>query len=353
MSVLDARIALRLGDLDLDVHLTAGVNEVVALLGPNGAGKTTIVRSLAGLLPIEQGRITLDGTVVDDPGSDTFVPAERRPVGVVFQDHVLFPRMSVRSNVAFGIRARGADRRSADRQAMAWLERFGIADRAGDRPGTLSGGQAQRVALARALATDPRLLLLDEPLAALDATTRTQVRAELRRHLATFDGARILVTHDPVDALVLADRLVVVEQGRVTQSGTPAQVTSRPATAYVADLVGTNLLRGRLEGTAVRLANGASLTVAPSGPMGGQVALAIRPQAIALYLERPEGSPRNTWYAPVADLESDRDRIRVTFGDPIPVTAEITASAALELDLRPGRKLWVSIKAVDIAIYGV
>jgi molybdate transport system ATP-binding protein len=353
MTVLDARITLCLGELDLDVELTADENEVVALLGPNGAGKTTIVRSLAGLLPVDRGRISLDGTVVDDPASDTFVPAEHRPVGVVFQDHLLFPRMSVRSNVAFGIRARGADRRSADRKATAWLQRLGIADHASARPGALSGGQAQRVALARALATDPRLLLLDEPLAALDATTRPQVRSELRRHLATFDGARILVTHDPVDALVLADRLVVVEHGRVVQEGTPAQVTSRPATPYVADLVGTNLLRGRLDGNFVRLPNGAVVTVAPTHPVTGDVALAVRPQAISLYLERPEGSPRNTWYAPVVDLETDRDRVRVTLGDPIPVTAEITASAAFELDLRPGRRLWASIKAVDIAIYGV
>ena len=352
MNVLDARIALRLGDLELDVTLTADTGDVVALLGPNGAGKTTIVRALAGLMPIDAGRITIDGVVVDDPDTGTFVPPERRRVGVVFQDHLLFPRMSARDNVAFGLRAQGEERRAANRHAMDWLDRFGLGDRSADRPAALSGGQAQRVALARALAVEPRLLLLDEPLAALDASVRSQVRAELRRHLATFRGARILVTHDPVDALVLADRLVVVEAGRVTQSGTAAEVTRRPATRYVADLVGTNLLRGRIEGTVVTLGSGATLMVAPTEPVAdGEVAIAVRPQAMSLYVDRPDGSPRNTWNAEVIDLEVEHDRIRVALGDPIPLVAEITTSAAAELELRPGRRVWVSTKAVDITVY--
>jgi molybdate transport system ATP-binding protein len=350
--MLDAHIALRLGDLDLDVGLTARTGEVVALLGPNGAGKTTIVRALAGLVPIERGHITLDGTVLDDPGTATFVPTEQRPVGVVFQDHLLFPRMTARDNIAFGLRARGTDRAAAGEHADHWLDRLGLTDHAHDRPSALSGGQAQRVALARALATDPRLLLLDEPLAALDATTRVHVRAELRRHLDTFDGARILVTHDPVDALVLADRLVIIEHGRITQTGAPAAITSRPATRYVADLVGINLLLGRLEGTTVILDGGGELTVAPTHPSpDGQVAVAIRPQAIALYLREPDGSPRNTWPTTVAALEVDRDRVRATLDAPIPVTAEITAVAAHTLDLRPGHPIWASIKAVDITVY--
>src|SRR5690606_13078387 len=153
--------------------------------------------------------------------------------------------MTARDNIAFGLRARGADKDAARHEAERWLERFGLADHARSRPSALSGGQAQRVALARALATDPELLLLDEPLAALDASTRVHVRAELRRHLATFEGARILITHDPIDALILADRLVIVEDGRITQTGAPADITSRPATRYVADLVGINLLHGR------------------------------------------------------------------------------------------------------------
>ena len=351
MSTLDAAIRLRLGDLDLDVALGADTGEAVAVLGPNGAGKTTIVRALAGLVPIDGGHITLDGTVLDRPDDGTFVPSERRPIGVVFQDYLLFPRMSARDNIAFGLRSRGIDKAAAHEQADSWLDRFGLADHARSRPAALSGGQAQRVALARALATNPKLLLLDEPLAALDASTRVHVRAELRRHLTTFEGARVLITHDPIDALILADRLVIVEDGRITQAGTPTDITSRPATRYVADLVGINLLHGRLDGTTVHLDDGGELTVADDDVPRGDVALAIRPQAIALYAERPDGSPRNVWAATVADLEADRDRIRVRLAGPISVTAEVTATAAHTLDLRPGQPVWASIKAVDLSVY--
>ncbi len=351
--MLDASLELRIGDLDVAVAFSADAGETVGLLGPNGSGKTTIVRALAGLLPIDAGRIVLADRVLDDPAAGTFVETGDRPVGVVFQDHLLFPRMSARDNVAFGLRAHGVDRRTAAAQAERWLERFGVTGIADARPGSLSGGEAQRVALARALATEPRLLLLDEPLAALDATTRIRVRAELRRHLDTFDGVRILVTHDPIDALVLADRLVIIERGRVTQVGTPAEVAARPATAYVADLVGINLLRGRVaDDQTVALPSGGSLTVARSDAQpGAQVAVAIRPQAVALHLERPTGSPRNVWRAPIVDLEAARDRLRVTLGGDVPVTAEVTTAAATSLSLAPGQELWVSVKAVDITVY--
>jgi molybdate transport system ATP-binding protein len=242
--VLHAEVALRLGALDLAVEVAVADGEVVAVLGPNGAGKSTLLRAVAGLVPLDRGRITVDGRVLDDPDAGTFVPTHLRPVGVVFQDHLLFPRLSALDNVAFGLRARGARKPEARRLAAGWLARVGLADHAGARPHALSGGQSQRVALARALATEPRVLLLDEPLAALDARTRLHMRAELRRHLATFPGARLLVTHDPIDALVLADRLVVLEAGRVTQDGTNAEVVRRPVSRYVAVLVGVILLVG-------------------------------------------------------------------------------------------------------------
>ena len=243
------------------------------------------------------------------------------------------------------------DKASARRHARAWLERFALAEQAHAKPRTLSGGQAQRVALARALATDPRLLLLDEPLAALDAGTRVQVRAELRRHLATFQGARLLITHDPLDALVLADRLVIVEQGHVTQTGVPADVTARPASRYVAQLVGINLLHGTATGEhTVRLDSGAELTVADPLP-GTDIALAIRPQAIALHGHQPDGSPRNAWTATVTDLEANHDRVRVTLGGPVAATAEVTPAAVAELDLAPGASIWATVKAVDLTAY--
>jgi molybdate transport system ATP-binding protein len=349
--VLEAAIEVRLGDLHLDIELTVGDGEVVALLGPNGAGKTTALRAVAGLQPLDRGRISLSGTVLDDPEAGTFVPTERRPIGVVFQDYLLFPRLSAVDNVAFGLRARGMPKAEARVRALRWLERFDLAASAHARPRALSGGQAQRVALARALATDPQLLLLDEPLAALDAGTRLQIRSDLRRHLATFPGARLLVTHDPVDAIVLADRLVIIERGRVAQAGTPAAVTARPASRYVAQLVGINLLEAsRVDDYTVRLPTGATLTVADP-PVAAEVHVAIRPQAVALHLHEPDGSPRNTWSARIVEVEADHDRARVTLDGPVPITAELTTAAVAELDLRSGASVWASVKAVDVDVY--
>jgi molybdate transport system ATP-binding protein len=200
---LVADLTVRRDAFTLELALTAGPGEVVVLLGPNAAGKSTALRALAGLLPLDAGRIAVDDAVLADPDSGIQVPPHARPVGVVFQDYLLFPHLSVLDNVAFGPQAHGVRRADARRHARSWLERIGIAELAGSRPRSISGGQAQRVAVARALATEPALLLLDEPLAALDARTRLQVRAELRRHLTGFAGATVLVTHDPVDAAVL------------------------------------------------------------------------------------------------------------------------------------------------------
>jgi molybdate transport system ATP-binding protein len=350
-AALEASLQLRRGDLELDLQLGAGDGEVVALLGPNGAGKTTALRALAGLQPLDGGRITLDGIVLDDPAAGTFVPPRARPIGVVFQDYLLFPHLSALDNVAFGLRARGMARPDADAAARGWLDRVGLTHHAAARPRELSGGQAQRVALARALATEPRLLLLDEPLAALDAPTRAEVRAELRRHLASFAGVRLLVTHDPVDAIVLADRLVILEQGRVTQMGTTSEVVAHPRSRYAAELVGINLLPATPSGDRrVRVASGAELTVADPLP-AGPVAVAIRPQAVTLHAAEPRGSARNTWRATVTDLEADRDRVRVRLDGPVPLTAEVTPAAVAELALAPGREVWASVKAVDLQTY--
>jgi molybdate transport system ATP-binding protein len=359
--VLRADITLRLGDLDLDAAVEVADGEVVALLGPNGAGKTTVLRCIAGLQAVDAGRIEIDGRVLDDPAAGTFVPTAERPIGVVFQDHLLFPRLTALDNVAFGLRARGVPKVQARADAARWLARVGLAEVAGAKPRALSGGQSQRVALTRALATEPRVLLLDEPLAALDARSRVHVRAELRRHLATFAGARLLVTHDPVDALVLADRLVVIEDGRVTQRGTTAEVARRPRSRYVAELVGLNLLHGTAAGEhTVRLASGAELTVADPLP-GHEVAVAVRPQAVTLHRRPPEGSARNAWPAVVVDLEADHDRVRVqlteraqagTDGASLSaIVAEVTPASVAELGLAPGTEVWATVKAVDLAVY--
>jgi molybdate transport system ATP-binding protein len=349
--MLEATFELTLGALDLRVELEVADGEVVALLGPNGAGKTTALRAVAGLQPVDGGRIVLDGTVLDDPAAGVLVPPEARPIGVVFQDYLLFPRLSALENVAFGLRSRRTPKAAARATARAWLERLDLGGHAADRPAALSGGQQQRVALARALAVEPRLLLLDEPLAALDASTRVHLRAELRRHLASFPGGRLLVTHDPVDAVVLADRLVVLESGRITQTGTVAEVTRRPSSRYAADLVGINLLHGVARGErTVRVLGGFELVVADPLP-ASSVAVAIRPRAVALHAHRPDGSPRNTWEATVTDVQDDRDRVRVQLRGPVELVAEVTPAAVAELALRSGSTVWASVKAVDVVAY--
>jgi molybdate transport system ATP-binding protein len=345
---LDARVARHLGDLDLDVALAAPGGSVVAVLGPNGAGKTTLVRTLAGLLAVDSGHVVLDGVTLDDPATGVFVQPESRRVGVVFQDHLLFPHLSAAENVAFGARQRGESRTSARATAIGWLDRVGLADRADSKPAALSGGQAQRVALARALATDPRLLLLDEPLAALDAGTRPEMRQELRRHLVAFAGVAVLVTHDPIDALTLADEVVVLERGRVTQAGGLDEVTQRPRTPYVADLIGTNLLRGQATGTEVRVGE-ASLQTAE--PHHGEVLLTVAPSAVSLHRHPPEGSPRNRWAATVTHVEPLGDRVRVHLRGAVPLTAEVTRGAVQDLALHDGSDVWAAVKATEIRVY--
>jgi molybdate transport system ATP-binding protein len=346
---LEARIRRQLGLLQLDVDLTTKSGETVAVLGPNGSGKTTLFRCLSGLLPVDDGRIELDGQTLDDAGSDVFVPPERRPVAVVFQDYLLFPNLTALENVAFGLRSRGVAKAEARARAGAWLERVGLTDHAEHRPRALSGGQAQRVALARALATEPRLLLLDEPLAALDAATRMVLRRDLRRHLTTFDGVRLIVTHDPVDAYALADRVAILEAGHVVQTGTLAEISAQPRSRYIANLVGVNLLAGTSRDTTLTTTGGAEIATADR--VDGPAFAVIQPNAIALYLSRPEGSPRNVWRTTVADIDPQADRVRVRLDGAVPLVAEITAGALDDLGLRPGDEIWAAVKATEVAAY--
>lgn len=343
---LDARLVVDRGAFRLDIALTAAPGEVVALLGPNGAGKSTALRALAGLTPLTAGRLHLDGARLDR------TPPEARPVGVVFQDYLLFPHLTALDNVAFGPRCQGATKAQARATAAEWLERMGLADHTGTKPRHLSGGQAQRVALARALATRPRLLLLDEPLAALDARTRLDVRARLRRHLAAFEAVAVLVTHDPLDAMVLADRLVVVEHGRVVQEGTPQDVARRPRTDYVARLVGLNLYTGRARGHTVRLESGPTLTTTED--LTGRVFVAFPPGAVTLHRDRPTGSSaRNLWHGEVTGMETHGDQIRVALAGELPLTADLTTVAAAELGLHPGTGVWATVKAAQTHAYPV
>jgi molybdate transport system ATP-binding protein len=348
-ALLDCFIVVDRGTFRLDLRLAIASGEVVALLGPNGAGKTTALRALAGLLPITNGHVTLGGNCLDDPRRQVFVPPERRPIGVVFQDYLLFPHLTAEENIAFGPRCRGATRHDAHQTAVRWLRRVGLADLADQKPRRLSGGQAQRVALARALAVDPTLLLLDEPLAALDARTRLDTRAHLHRHLAEHQGATLIVTHDPLDALVLADRLVIIEAGRIVQQGDAATITAQPRTDYVARLVGLNLYRGKATRHTVTLDNAFTLTVAD--PVDGDVFVAFAPTAVALHTHRPDGSPRNTWPATVTGIQRHGDNLRIQLTGPIALAADITPAAATHLHLAPGEEVWVAIKATETRTY--
>ncbi|SER25639.1 molybdate transport system ATP-binding protein [Streptomyces sp. yr375] len=341
---LDARLVVDRGRFRLDVTLTAAPGDVVALLGPNGAGKTTALRALAGLVPLTEGHLRLDGDALER------TPPESRPVGVVFQDYLLFPHLSALDNVAFGPRCHGAGKAAARAQAAEWLARMGLTEHAAAKPRRLSGGQAQRVALARALATHPRLLLLDEPLAALDARTRLDVRAQLRRHLADFEAVAVLVTHDPLDAMVLADRLVVVEDGHVVQEGTPGDIARHPRTDYIAHLVGLNLYQGRADGHTVRLDTGPAITTTEI--LTGPVFVTFPPSAVTLYRDRPTGtSARNLWHCEVAGLETHGDRIRADLTGELPLAADLTTVAAAELGLHPGAPVWATVKAAQTHAY--
>jgi molybdate transport system ATP-binding protein len=347
--VVDAEV--RRGSFTLSACFTAPPGQVLGLLGPNGAGKSTLLSAVAGLTPVAAGRITLAGRMMDDAGAGTFVEASSRPVGFVFQNYRLFPHLTVAENVAFSPRARGMGRRAARSAAEHWLGRLRLADLSDHKPAQLSGGQAQRVALARALAGEPALLLLDEPLSALDAGTRLDVQAELKRHLADFAGPCLLVTHDPLEALVLADRLIVLEGGRIVQEGTPAHIARQPGTDYVAKLVGLNLYPGQADGSRVALEAGGTFIVPDHGRHGG-VLVAVRPSAITVSTQPPQASSaRNTWPAKITGLALLADRVRLDLDGPPPALVDVTPAAVAELALEPGRQVWLAVKATDLEVY--
>lgn len=346
---LAADLSVRRSEI-FELVLSLGIppGKTVALLGPNGAGKSTAVAAITGLLPIDSGSVVLAGAVLDDPQLGVFVPPENRNIGVVFQDYLLFPHLSVLDNVAFGLRNRRVSREEAHARSREWLDRFGLADLERRRPNDLSGGQAQRVALARALVTEPDLLLLDEPLAALDVTTRTQLRHVLAAHLVNYAGPRLLITHDPTEAFLLADEIHVLEDGAVTQHGTADDIRLRPRTAYAADLAGSNLIRGTAADGLVDTGT-QTVHIADIGARG-PVLLNIHPTAIAVYVDRPGGSPRNTWQTPVERIERLGPRVRLRTGPPLPLTAELTEAARAEMNLDTGSRVWVAIKATEVGV---
>lgn len=352
------------GSFTLGVDLVAAPGEVLAVLGPNGAGKSTLLRALSGLDALSSGSIRLGGLILDDAATDTFVPAQRRPVGLVFQNYRLFPHLNVRDNVAYAPRVQGSGRRAARATADTWLQRLDLTSLATRRPHEISGGQAQKVALARALAAEPAFLLLDEPLSALDAKTRLDVRAQLRSHLDQFTGPVVIITHDPLEAMIMADRLMVIENGLVVQQGTPAHVAAQPATQYVARLVGLNLYGGTLDPTTgqVDLTGGGTLTVTldRDNPWPQQsadrsrrpVLVVLRPSAITIHTTQPaHASPRNVWKGTVTALEQLTDRVRIQVDATPPALVDVSGAAVADLALRPGRGVWLSAKATETDAY--
>ena len=341
------RLAARVAERGVDVEIEVAPGETVAVLGPNGAGKSTLLAVTAGLLRPDSGRVVVGDRELTGPG--VWVPPHARRVALLAQEPLLFPHLSALENVAFGPRSTGARRRPAREQARAWLEEVGVGELAERRPGRISGGQAQRVALARALAVDPRVLLLDEPMAALDVAVRPALRQTLRRILA--DRTVVLVTHDLLDALLLADRVVVVEAGRIAEAGRTHDVLTRPRSSFAARIAGLNAVRGRWQDDAVLGADGVAirgLAEQPAPHLGDPVVAVFRPSAVSVYQELPSGSPRNVIRTVVTDLEPLGDRIRVHAGG---LAADVTPVAAAELDLAPGLPVVFSVKATEVSVY--
>jgi molybdate transport system ATP-binding protein len=346
--VLRVEARTRLGELELDVALEVRAGECLALAGPSGAGKTSVLRVASGLLRPESGRVECDGETWLDTERGIDVPPEARRCGYVFQEYALFPHLTAWQNVAYPLRGmRRSDRRE---RAQALLERFGIGGLADARPRTLSGGERQRVAVARVLARRPGVLLLDEPLSALDARTRAGAARELEAVLREIDVPALLVTHDFAEAAQLGDRVGVIDAGSVVQEGTATELAASPRSAFVADLAGAVVLTGTARGgpnglTRVELDGGGAVTSTDRGE--GPVAVSVYPWEIAIEpeSEAAHGSAQNRLAAEVLSITTVGNRVRLGLAAPQPLAAEITQASATALDLRTGTRVVATWKA--------
>jgi molybdate transport system ATP-binding protein len=335
---------------DFDVSLEIGPTETLAVLGPNGAGKSTLLGIIAGLLRPDSGHAVLGEKSLFrlDGVTSHFLPPHARGTALLAQEPLLFPHMSVLENVSFGPRAAGVNRANALQTAGHWLAEVEASEFANRRPGQLSGGQAQRVAIARALATDPELLLLDEPMAALDIHAAPMLRRLLKRVLAKRRA--IIITHNVLDVLMLADRAVVLEGGRITEQGHPRGVLERPRSRFAAGMAGVNLLPGTITDRGLTSDGGLEFTAQPEdGAVPGQGGVAVfSPTAVSVFLGAEHGSPRNSFAVTVTDLEPHGDQIRVHAGG---LSADITPAASAGLGLTPGMTVYFVIKATAVAVY--
>ena len=357
--MLDLAVDKRLGDFQLSVRLAVPAGQTLVVVGESGSGKSTLLRLLAGLATPDRGHITLEGRAYYDAAGRIDRPAWERSIGFVPQDYALFPHLSVLENVGFGLRASGMARAASRRCASEALERLGIANLAGSRPAELSGGQQQRAALARALVLEPDLLLLDEPLSAVDLHTRQSMRSELRRTLDTLPCVTLYVTHAPSEALVLGDQIAVMEDGHLVQVGTQHEFLLHPRSPYVATFLGINLFPGRIVERAlddqvrVHTAAGDIWVIDPEGG-DHDVFVMVKPQAITLRREPPSGSARNAWRGPATELLPEPpagDRVRVTVGTHPPLVVEVTRGALAALDLREDDLVWATFEPAAAVCY--
>jgi molybdate transport system ATP-binding protein len=343
---LQARLAAR----DLDVTLDLPTGETLALLGLNGSGKSSVLNILAGLVRPDAGRAELDGrTLFSIDGDTIWPPPHERNIALLAQEPLLFPHLRVVDNVAFGPRSAGQPRAVAHATAQHWLEQVDATELSGRKPSQLSGGQAQRVAVARALAAEPGLLLLDEPLAALDVEVAAAVRQTLRRVMV--DRTAIIVTHDVLDAVLLADRIAVLDAGRVVETGTTQMVMRQPRSPFAASIGGLNMLAGTaIDASALRVADGTEVQGQPDSPLNpGEPAIAVfRPSAVSVHRAPPTGSPRNSFSGTLTALEPQANLIRVRTGD---LSADITPASVAELDLAVGVVVHLAVKAAEVSIY--
>jgi molybdate transport system ATP-binding protein len=341
--VLRLDVAAQVGSLELELACDASPGECLVLAGPSGAGKSSVLRLVAGLLRPRRGRIESGSATWLDTARGVDLPAEERRVGFVFQDHALFGHLTAAQNVAYPLRGRDRARRAEE-----LLERFGLGARAAARPRALSGGERQRVALARALARDPEVLLLDEPLSALDATTRAAAAQTIAGAIRDSHVPALLVTHDFAEAAQLGDRVAVIDGGRIVQTGTAAELAAAPASAFVADFTGTNVLAGVARPgprgvTLVALEGGGELSSLDRRE--GPVAVTVHPWEVALSRSAPVGSARNHLSAEVLSVTAIGNRVRVGLAVPQRLAAEVTEAAVRDLGLARGARVVATFKA--------
>ncbi len=346
--MLHAEVVVQRGEFTLDVAVHVAPGEVVAVLGRNGSGKSTLLNAVAGLLRPDRGRIALGDRVLTDTATGMVLPPHQRRIGLLAQQPLLFPHLSVLDNVAFGPLATGTSRREARQAALQHLTEVDAAQFAARRPGQLSGGQAQRVALARALASQPELLLLDEPLSAVDVEYAPALRSLLQTVLA--DRVALIVTHQVIDALMLADQVVVLDAGLLVEQGPTREVLTRPRSTFAARLAGLNLVTGIVTASGLLADDGTELSGQHGYPAAGTAAVAVfTPAAVSVYVDPPKGSPRNVIPDRVEAIEPNGTLVRVRGASGL--AADITPAAAVELGLHTNAQVWFVVKATEVAIY--